>query len=96
MLLSGDDDGLAARPLYAWPDPTPPRKPEKGADGATVQAVLQLLWDLSFGKDGQGNPQPLTLLLHVDAANEFQSWWEHKQWDAKLSAGGRLDGAIGT
>jgi len=95
MLLSGDDDGLAARLLYAWPDPTPPRKPEKGADGATVQAVLQRLWDLSFGKDGQGNPQPLTLLLHVDAANEFQSWWEHKQWDAKLSAGGRLAGAIG-
>ena len=27
MLLSGDDDGLAARLIYAWPDPVPPRRP---------------------------------------------------------------------
>ena len=26
-LLAGDDDGLAARLLYAWPDPMPPRRP---------------------------------------------------------------------
>ena len=54
MLLSGDDDGLAARPLYAWPDPVPPRRPTRVADQQ-----------------------------------------EHKQWDAKLGASGRLAGAVG-
>jgi putative DNA primase/helicase len=95
MLLSGDDDGLAARPLYAWPDPVPPRRPTKGADQATVQSVLQRLWDLSFDVDAGGNARPRTKHLETDAANEFQAWWEHKQWNAKLSAGGRLAGAIG-
>jgi hypothetical protein len=95
MLLSGDDDGLAARPLYAWPDPVPPRRPLKGADQAAVQAVLQRLWDLAFDMDAEGNVQPRTKLLAPDAAAEFQPWYEHKQWDAKLAAGGRLAGAIG-
>jgi len=28
----GDDDGLAARPLYAWPDPVAPCRPKNGVD----------------------------------------------------------------
>jgi Protein of unknown function (DUF3987) len=95
MLLSGDDDGLAARLLYAWPDPVPPRRPSKGVDYATVQAVLQRLWDLPFDRDDGGNARPRITLLEADAADEFQVWWEHKQWDAKLAAGGKLAGAIG-
>ena len=26
---------------------------------------------------------------------QFQAWWEHKQWDAKSAASGRLAGAVG-
>jgi hypothetical protein len=95
MLLSGDDDGLAARPLYAWPDPVPSRRPSRVADHAIVQAVLQRRFDLPFDVDAEANERPRTKLLESDAADEFQRWWEHKQWDAKLAAGGRLAGAIG-
>ena len=41
MLLSGDDDGLAARPLYAWPDPVPSRRPTRVPDRHALQAALQ-------------------------------------------------------
>jgi Protein of unknown function (DUF3987) len=95
MLLSGDDDGLAARLLCAWPDPVPPRRPSKGADYATVQAALQGLWDLPFDRDDSGGARPRITLLEADAADEFQAWWEHKQWDAKQTAGGKLAGAVG-
>jgi putative DNA primase/helicase len=95
MLLSGDDDGLAARPLYAWPDPVPPRRPSKAPDHATLQAVLQRLRDLAFDVDGAGNAQPRTILLKPDAADEYQAWWERTQWDAKKDAAGRVGGAIG-
>jgi hypothetical protein len=36
-----------------------------------------------------------TVMLSSDAADEFQSWWLKTQWDAKLSATGRIAGAIG-
>jgi hypothetical protein len=35
------------------------------------------------------------VILDPGAADEFQAWWEHKQWNAKVAAGGRLAGAIG-
>jgi hypothetical protein len=95
MLLSGDDDGLAARPLYAWPDPVPPRKPKRSADREAIRRALRRLRSLTFDTDALGNAVPRIKLLEPDAADEFQSWWEYKQWDAKLSAAGRLAGAIG-
>ena len=54
----------------------------------------------AFGISGStlsndGSVRPRTILLEEKAADEFQAWWEHKQWNAKLVAGGRLAGAIG-
>ena len=95
MLLSGDDDGLAARPLYAWPDPVPPRRPPDPRPARPPSRVAEALGSRGFDTGDDGKARPRTILLEEDAADEFQAWWEHKQWDAKLGAGGRLAGAIG-
>jgi hypothetical protein len=95
MVLSGDDDGLAARPLYAWPDAVRPRRPIETVDRDILLAVLRRLRNLAFDTDGHGNPQPRVKPLSSEAMFEFTGWWEHKQWDAKRAAGGRIAGAIG-
>jgi hypothetical protein len=95
MILSGDDDGLAARPLYAWPDPVRPRRPTDTVDRGILLAVLRRLRSLAFDMDGNGNPQARVKPLSSDALFEFTSWYEYKQWDAKNAAAGRIAGAIG-
>lgn len=95
MLLSGDDDGLAARLLYAWPDPVRPRRPTRVTDRHVLQAALRRLYNLPFDTEMDGAVRSRVVLLGSDAADEFQAWWEGKQWDARLAAGGRLAGAIG-
>lgn len=94
MLLSGDDDGLAARPLYAWPDPVPPKRPTMVPDQLMLQSALQKLHDMPFDKDVDGMYRARVVMLAPDAADEFQSWWEGKQWDTRLNATGRIAGAI--
>lgn len=95
MLLQGDDDGLAARPLYAWPDPVRPRRPIAKADDSLLVTALSRLASIEFDKDERGEFRARTMSLEEDAATEFQSWWEYTQWDAKLAANGRLAGAVG-
>ncbi|MBS0237757.1 MAG: DUF3987 domain-containing protein [Proteobacteria bacterium] len=95
LLLCGDDDGLAARMLYAWPDPVVPRRPARVPDPHSLQAALQRLSDLPFEIGSDGTLSSRVVLLESDAADEFQSWWEGKQWAMKLDAAGRLAGAIG-
>jgi hypothetical protein len=95
MLLQGDDDGLAARPLYAWPDPVRPRRPQHKADDSLLVTALSRLAAIEFDKDDRGEVRARVVSLEEDAANEFQVWWEYTQWDAKLAANGRLAGAVG-
>jgi putative DNA primase/helicase len=94
LLLSGDDDGLASRMIFAWPDPVPPKRPKQTVTNGDLEAALQRLADLRFDHR-DGNEHPRTIFLEPDAADEFQSWWERVQWDAKMNAVGRLAGAVG-
>jgi putative DNA primase/helicase len=71
MLLSGDDDGLAARPLYAWPDPIPSRRPTRIPDRHILQAVLQRLRDIPFDVESDGTVRSRLVLLEPQAADEF-------------------------
>jgi hypothetical protein len=76
--------------------PVPPRRPTRVPDPYALQRALQRLWDLSFDSDSDGAVRSRVVLLASEAVDEFQSWWTHKQWNAKLEAGGgRLAGAIG-
>lgn len=95
LVLSGDDDGLAARPIYAWPDVGPPRRPTRSPDNVALVSALRRLSDLQFDRDQDGNPKPRTLLLESEAADEFQAWWERIQWNAKQEVTGKLAGAVG-
>lgn len=95
FILSGDDDGLASRILYAWPDPVPSRRPVRASDQHALLAALQRLAAMEFLPGEGDSVKPRIVLLESDAADEFQAWWEHTQWDAKQAATGRVAGAVG-
>jgi len=86
MLLSGDDDGLAARPLYAWPDPVRSRRPQHKADDSLLTSALLRLSSIEFDKDERGDVRARIVSLEEMAANEFQSWWEYTQASGRSSA----------
>ena len=95
MLLNSDDDGLAARPIYAWPDPVPPKRPVGRPDNSKLLGALRRLSEIRFHADEAGDLQPQTVMLAPDAADAFAPWWQHKQWEAKNSVSGKLEGAMG-
>lgn len=96
MLLSGDDDGLAARFIFAWPDMVAPRRPSRTPDHSRMREALRRLSAINFNTDeAAGILQPQIVKLQTDAADEFQRWWEHTQWNAKRAANGKLAGAVG-
>jgi hypothetical protein len=94
-LLLGDDDGLAARLLYAWPDAVPPRRPTRAPDGDALVAALRRLQDLPFFVSHEGTLHPRVVPLTCEAAEEFEAWWQGKQWQARKDASGKLAGAVG-
>ncbi len=69
MLLNGDDDGLPARFLWLWPDPIPPKRPDRTPDTTWARDALRRLRRLTTGGAG-----PDVVMLDEDAATEFQSW----------------------
>jgi hypothetical protein len=87
QLLSGDDDGLAARLIYTWPEPQPPRMPRASADYETafvsLRRLLALPWQppqpmlLPFTREAALRLQELRMLtsdLEATALGMFQSW----------------------
>lgn len=95
MVLAGADDGLAARPLYSWPDVIAPKRPTSVPDQTLLVSALRRVADIRFATDSDGNLQTVVLPLETDAADEFQAWYERIQWNAKLDATGKIAGAIG-
>lgn len=70
-LLQGDDDGLAARFLYCWPEPTPPRRPPLGRSLAEAATWLAKLRNLPWTA-----PAPLLLPFSEPAQAALQDWRE--------------------
>lgn len=95
LLMSGDDDGLFARFLYAWPDPVPPRQPTCRLDSEIVTHALRRLHALHFRAGAiTGDPLPVVLPIEHSAIAVFQAWRE-AHYEASRSATGLMAGALG-
>jgi hypothetical protein len=71
QLLVGDDDGLAARFIYSWPSPKPPRRPSRVPDYALALAALRRLIELPWEP-----PEPIMLPFTDAAAAALQAFRE--------------------
>jgi Protein of unknown function (DUF3987)/Bifunctional DNA primase/polymerase, N-terminal len=69
LFLDGDDDGLASRFLYVFPDPPPVTRPIAECTISPALDALRRLRNLSM------EPRRV-LCLTADAANRFQAWRE--------------------
>jgi hypothetical protein len=87
LVLQGDDDGLAARFLYTWPQPVPPKRPQGRLDTARLTAAFRRLRSLGFIEVEPGKSQPVTLPIENAAAEEFDAWRNHHFNDSQHVAG---------
>ena len=81
QLLSGDDDGLAARFIYSWPIPIPPRRPRKIPNDTIPLAALRRLVELPQ------SPDPVILPFTDAAAAALQALREEAA-DLEVNAAG--------
>jgi len=88
------ENGLAARLLFAFPPPRPRRWTEAVVDEqleAEFGHVVETLFNLSFGLDPSGEPEPKLVTLSPDAKRRFQQFVnehgaEHVELTDDLSA----------
>jgi hypothetical protein len=78
-LLAGDDDGLAARFVYTWPAPVPPRRPPPGRSLTDVRRWLGRLRSLPWTP-----PEPVLVPFSDRAQATLQEWREEV---ARMEAG---------
>jgi hypothetical protein len=88
VMMDGDDDGLAARFLYVWPEPIPPKRPTGNYDQGLVLHTFNRLYGLTMQE------QPQVMTLTPEAANLFQHFREELA-RAEEDASGLLLGHIG-
>lgn len=82
LLLAGDDDGLAARFIYIWPEPRKPTRPGPTPHLARGRAWLARLRALPWQP-----PEPVALPFAENAQAALQDWREE--------VAGMEDGATG-
>ena len=88
-LAMDENDGLAARFLWSWPEPRPPIIPNACADVAELERALAWLRELPMSDDA-----PALLSLDPDAVGLFQAWrLEHTE--ATGAASGILASCLG-
>lgn len=73
-LLSGSDDGLVARFLWAWPDPIEFRRPRVIADVGQLEDIYRRIDSLSWGVSNDGEVAAVTLALDPKASDLFEEW----------------------
>lgn len=71
LLMTGDDDGLAARFLYSYPAQCPPTRPTQLPDHAWAERALSRLRELPWQP-----PEPVLLPLSPEAADALHAWRE--------------------
>lgn len=93
LMLAGDNDGLAARFLFVWPDPTPPVRPVGGYDLLPLRRAFRRLDDLVL-IEGENGLQPAIMRFSEEAANLHQAERE-RQYQRHAHAAGHFGSFIG-
>lgn len=98
LLFKSDDDGLLARFLPIWPEPAPLRRPQKWANEALVDRVLDCLLAMDMVKEEKGDVRPWFIPFSEEARalmDEFRQSvrdWESGAEGLLLSYMGKLPG----
>lgn len=98
LLLKTDDDGLLARFIPVWPDPTPIKRPEAGIDEEFIDAALRKLLGIPMAVSESGEERPWYVPFTEEARVLLTSFrkeardWEEGQEGLLLSFIGKLPG----
>lgn len=98
LLFKSDDDGLLARFLPIWPNPTPLARPDVWADEALMDRVLARLLALEMVTDETGETRPWLVPFSEDARELMDAFrqtvrqWEGNSEGLMLSFVGKLPG----
>ncbi len=92
--LTGVDDGLAGRFLWAWPDPHPFRRPAQSCDAPAAALRLQRLAGLAMPAGDDGEPCPAYVSLDPGAADLLERFARDMQV-AEEGAQGLLKSSMG-
>lgn len=93
-LMAGDDDGLAARMLFTWPEPVTPARPKSIADDVGAMIAMRRLRSLQMVPDDDGQPGPLVLPMSDDAA-DLVDQWRQAHFESAEAASGMVAGHFG-
>ena len=93
LLFRGDDDGLAARFLYAWPEPGRPRRPRCAHDEQAGLTALRWLLTLSQDEE-EKRPVPRVLPFDPEAARTLDGFRSHL-FDIEKGAAGLFQSWLG-
>ncbi len=75
VLLTGPDDGLAARFLWSWPDDEiEPERPQRAPDMGAVIGAFRRLLELPMVDQDDAPPRPFMLRLEEEAIEIFVTW----------------------
>ena len=88
LLMIGDDDGMAARFLYTWPDSVKPSRPRHQPDDRLVARALGRLHRLAFQPEPEsGQLRPVALPVDPAALDVFQNWRDQHHGTSQTASG---------
>ena len=92
-LLRSNDDGLAARFLWLWPEPIPPSRPKSSPVNSEIAVKFQRIAKLSM-QDNDGVKTPVVMPLSEQANAVFDEW-RQEHFEMSKHANGLLASHFG-
>jgi putative DNA primase/helicase len=86
-LFNDTDDGLAARFMYVWPEPVPPRKPSAYADNEQALNALLKLQKLALILNEKEQPVSIPITLEEPAIPHFEEYRQDAYQEEQSASG---------